>query len=459
MTERFETGVHPDADQISLFLEGGATAQERAQMLDHLAGCAACRETVFLAQAAAGQPAVAVEPRLVAWWRRGWMPLGLAGVALAFALVLVVYVRQAGAPLAGGRQMARLEAPAAGPVNGQQAEVKQKAQPTIEADRAGKAAAEGMTARKAAPDSGQGSDGGLGVGVPEAAVAIAANEQALEAARGNMARLQQNAVAVPGTPPPAAAAADVGSQQQQAIAANKPAQGGPSATQQYPVAGATLTGRNFARLEVLHDQGLGEVSGVVTDPSGAAIGQASVSLNGGADKAVREVATGADGRFWIADVPAGKYELRVSARGFNTRVQPVELKGSQVAMLEPVLTVGTSSQTVTVEADNAAIGTLQPEVTGASVLEEEKLPGGAVATARVAVGGRMLSVDAAGHLYLSRDAGKSWKKVKPRWAGKVARLAVVPEGGGQVFEMATEAGAVWTSEDGKHWGARTDGKR
>ncbi|UWZ83840.1 carboxypeptidase regulatory-like domain-containing protein [Occallatibacter riparius] len=470
MTERFQTGVHPDADQISLFLEGAATAQERAQMLEHLAGCAACREMVFLAQGVADPEPVAVpeDRRVTAWWRRGWMPFGLAGAVLAFGLALMIYVRQPGAPVGDG-QMARVEAPATGPANAPSPEGMQKAQPTIEADQASKGA-EGIKARKAASGGGRGSGGGLGVGVPEAAPeappTVTANEQALDAARGNMVRFQQNAVAAPAAPPPpamaapapaAAAVADAGAQQQQAIAANKPAQGGPSAQQQYPVAGATLTGRNLAALEVLHDQTLGEVSGVVKDASGAVIGGASVSLNGGADKAVREVATGLDGRFRITDVPAGKYELRVSARGFNTRVESVELTGSQVAKLEPVLTVGAASQTVTVETNNAPLDTA--EVSVASLLQEEKLPGGAAAAARVSVGGRMLSMDGAGRLYLSRDSGKTWKKVKPKWAGKAERLAVVPAGGGQVFEMTTDAGTVWTSQDGKHWRVRADGKR
>ncbi len=292
--DRFQTGVHPDADQISLFLEGAATAQERAQMLDHLAGCAACREVVFLAQAAEAEPvAIPEEMPVIAWWRRGWMPVGMAGAALAFALALVIYMRQP-APV-GDRQMARVEAPAAGPVNAPPAEVGQKDQPTVQEDRAGKGA-EGVTARprESAPGVGKGSGGGLGQGVYQTSPpppALAANEQVMGALRGNMARVEQNmANATPAAvPPPAvmapapasAAVADAGSQQQQTLPAAKAAQGGPAATQQYSVDGLTLTGRNLSALEVLHDQGLGGVTGVVTDQSGAAVGGASVSLNGG----------------------------------------------------------------------------------------------------------------------------------------------------------------------------------
>ena len=87
----------------------------------------------------------------------------------------------------------------------------------------------------------------------------------------------------------------------------------------------------------------------------------------------------------------------------------------------------------------------------------------------------MLSVDAAGQLYLSRNAGKSWRKVKPQWSGKAVQLAVVPvhqasaseavtvkqkaTENPQLFELTTDGGAVWTSEDGQHWRPGADGKQ
>jgi Carboxypeptidase regulatory-like domain/Putative zinc-finger len=454
VTERIQIGIHPDADQISLILEGAATEHERAQMLEHLAHCAACREMVFLARSA--EPVAIPEGgRRVSWWRRGWVPFGLAGAALAFSLALVIYMRKPGAPM-GDRQVAVVQPAPASPVNGPRPTTEEEPTPParsgVTGGNAGRLAA---PARKAVPGVGSGAGGGLGAGIyqaaPQAAPTLAANDQVMEAARGNMARHQQNsAAAAPAAPPvpppgvvaPAPASASVilgenpGSQQQQASAAAKAAQG------------------------VLHDEGLGEVSGVVTDQSGAAIAQASVSLNGAADKAVREVATGPDGRFRIADVPAGRYELRVTARGFMTASESFELKSRDVAMLEPMLRVGAASQTVSVEANNSAVETQQVEATGANVVQEI-LPGGAAATARVAMGGRMLSMDAAGNLYLSKNAGRSWKKIKPKWTGKAALLAVVPaaEKAGQVFELTTDSGAVWTSEDGKHWRARVDGNR
>jgi hypothetical protein len=256
------------------------------------------------------------------------------------------------------------------------------------------------------------------------------------------------------------------------------AQGGPISTQKYSLAGVAATGRNVAKLQILHDEGFvegaAEVSGVVTDASGAVIPEASVSLRDASDQAAREVATGPDGRFKIAGVPAGRYELRVAARGFNTTTAQVELKSRDVAMVDSVLPIGSESQTVTVEADNIPLETVPISAASAKLLESEKLPGGAAGVAREELGDRVLTIDAAGNLYLSRNAGKSWKKIKPEWNGKAVRLATLeylamgqmgaidaakPKAArAPAFLMTTDAGAAWMSEDGEHWRPQPDGQ-
>jgi ribonuclease HI len=477
VTQRLQSGIHPDADQMSVFLEGAATEQERARMLEHLAHCATCREMVFLAQGAETdlRPAAALEePRRARWWTGRGMPFGLAGAALAFAVALVLFLRQPVAHV-DNRQMAGVQQPATPEIEprAEATAPQPPAQPSSHADRLA------APARMAPRVRGSGSGGGLGAGIYQAAPpapSTDANEVVMQDARGNSLRFPENTA---GAAPAGQAGAKVQAipvpQQQEATAP----QAAPAAAQGYS-SGPVLTGRNLGTLQLQHDQGasegMGEVSGVVTDPSGAAIARASVSLRSAADQAVREVATGEDGRFRIAKVPAGRYELRVSARGFMASSEPLELKSRDVAMLEPVLRVGSESQTVTVEANNASLQTNQAEVSGAVMALEEKLPGGAAGVARVAIGDRVLVVDAAGHLYLSKNAGKSWKKIKPKWTGKAALLAVAPVtekdaagtvdavkgkavGSRQVFELTTDAGAVWTSDDGKHWRARADGNR
>jgi len=78
-------------------------------------------------------------------------------------------------------------------------------------------------------------------------------------------------------------------------------------------------------------------------------------------------------------------------------------------------------------------------------------------------------MDTAGTLFLSRNGGKSWKKVKPVWVGKVTELALATpaepsesksidlkrkrdaSNSSKAFQLTTESGVVWVSQDGAHW--------
>jgi hypothetical protein len=89
------SGYHPDADQISAFVEQALPAHEREQVLAHLAVCADCRQTVALSlpqleAPPAHEPAPKSEPKS---WPRGWSIFVPAALALAASVFLVVYVR------------------------------------------------------------------------------------------------------------------------------------------------------------------------------------------------------------------------------------------------------------------------------------------------------------------------------------------------------------------------------
>src|SRR5437870_8840640 len=55
------------------------------------------------------------------------------------------------------------------------------------------------------------------------------------------------------------------------------------------------------------------------------------------------ISTGADGSFHLTQLPAGQYGLTATATGFKTSNQSIELKPSEMAMLQPVLDVGSVS--------------------------------------------------------------------------------------------------------------------
>lgn len=116
MTTTFKPGHHPDADQLSAFIEQALPAHERDGVLAHLAVCPDCRTVVALAlpeEEAVAQ--VAAEPRRLSVgksWFSNWMVFVPAATAVAALAAFIFFVhRQAPAP-----QKQALIAPAPSPV-------------------------------------------------------------------------------------------------------------------------------------------------------------------------------------------------------------------------------------------------------------------------------------------------------------------------------------------------------
>jgi Carboxypeptidase regulatory-like domain len=117
MSDVHQLGHHPDADQISAFVEQALPAHERKQMFDHLAVCAECRELVALSLPAIEEPEpvkpVAASARRP-WWS-GWNLALPAAAVLAGLSAFVLYIHNsASAPNASPQPpMATLREPAA----------------------------------------------------------------------------------------------------------------------------------------------------------------------------------------------------------------------------------------------------------------------------------------------------------------------------------------------------------
>jgi hypothetical protein len=220
--------------------------------------------------------------------------------------------------------------------------------------------------------------------------------------------------------------------------------------------------QNFAGAQVGlvrdQDENLSGISGRVTDISGAVVAGATVALRDASGSA-RQTATGADGSFRLKGMPAGHYDLTVTAQGFKTNQQSIELKPSEVAMLQPVLNVGSVMQEVTVSAPLVETSTSVASIAS-------KVPSRLVIASSVSVGKQVLSLDDAGTLFLSRNAGKSWKKVHPQWTGKAVRIDLIapeataaktttqasgPQSAQSVLQLTTDGGGQWTSKDGTRW--------
>jgi hypothetical protein len=103
----------------------------------------------------------------------------------------------------------------------------------------------------------------------------------------------------------------------------------------------------------------GTITGVVKDSQQAVVANAKVTLINQAQGTQREVSSGADGVFVFTPVQPGAYTIEVEASGFKKFEQKdVRVAASdRVTVGDLVLTVGSLSETVTVEANVAQVQT------------------------------------------------------------------------------------------------------
>src|SRR5207249_3060335 len=92
------------------------------------------------------------------------------------------------------------------------------------------------------------------------------------------------------------------------------------------------------------------ILGTVTDPSGAAVVGATVTVKNEGTNIERTIVTDGNGDYRIAGLEAGNYQVSVAAPGFKTFVRTrVDLNASQIKRVDASLELGEASTTVTVE--------------------------------------------------------------------------------------------------------------
>ena len=97
------------------------------------------------------------------------------------------------------------------------------------------------------------------------------------------------------------------------------------------------------------------LSGTVTDATGAAVVGANVSISNAASGTKQSEVTTSKGEFSFEQIQPGKYLLQVVASGFSEQDQTIELLVSTPLRIPVKLSVGTSEETVTVEASLATV--------------------------------------------------------------------------------------------------------
>jgi hypothetical protein len=114
--------------------------------------------------------------------------------------------------------------------------------------------------------------------------------------------------------------------------------------------------------------GVAEITGTVTDPTGAVVQAATVEVSEVSTGKKRTAGTNATGQFTLAGLPAGDYKVQLAMQGFRSISREFAIHARDRAVLSVVLTVGASSTTV--------------EVSGASVIVQTEgaaakgIPGG-----------------------------------------------------------------------------------
>ena len=116
-----------------------------------------------------------------------------------------------------------------------------------------------------------------------------------------------------------------------------------------------------------------ELTGTVSDQTGAIVPGAQVTAKSVELGTERAVATDSRGRYQIGSLNVGNYEVRVEKPGFKAEVRTgVHLLVGQDAAVNFSLRVGESSQQVTVSGDAAVVNTTNADISGLVASTEVK---------------------------------------------------------------------------------------
>jgi hypothetical protein len=120
----------------------------------------------------------------------------------------------------------------------------------------------------------------------------------------------------------------------------------------------------------------GSITGVITDPNSAVITNARVTVTNRATSATRKAATNEDGNYTIENLVPGEYEVKIEAKGFSSMLQIVSVEVGSTATGNFSMTVGQSSELITISGEAASLVNTSDTAVGGAVNREriENLP-------------------------------------------------------------------------------------
>jgi len=125
-------------------------------------------------------------------------------------------------------------------------------------------------------------------------------------------------------------------------------------------------------LPLLSQATTAKVVGTITDPSGAVVPAAKVSIRQEQTNQVRATATDTVGNYEFSFLPVGPYTLAVEASGFQkSEVGPFQLSVDQVARVDVKMTIGQAVEVVRVDAGAVQLQTETSTV--GTVIDSQKV--------------------------------------------------------------------------------------
>jgi hypothetical protein len=105
------------------------------------------------------------------------------------------------------------------------------------------------------------------------------------------------------------------------------------------------------------------ITGTVTDPSGAVVAGAAVTITDTLTKISTQAVTNSSGGYLVNDLIDGTYSVSIAKAGFKTyTVTDVELHPTETSTVNGTLSVGAATETVTVTSASADVETSSPEL-------------------------------------------------------------------------------------------------
>ena len=113
------------------------------------------------------------------------------------------------------------------------------------------------------------------------------------------------------------------------------------------------------------------ITGTVTDPSGAVLPGAKVTVTQLNTSVVRTAVTNDSGQFNVPSIPPATYTVSVEAQGFKKYIQTVVLLADQIQNLNVHLQIGQATQEVTVQGSSVHVNTVTPVLS--QVIEQSRV--------------------------------------------------------------------------------------